>query len=439
MGLSNYVDITIKQDSVGLARRGFGVPAIISHSASWVEFTRVYKKASEVLADFASSSPEYLTAVALFKQTPKPKTIIIARAASNVTAIYRLTPITAVANQAYIVGCSGEGVTSETVTHTSVASPTIATICTGLAGVINAVTGKNFTAVATATYVDITSNAANDWFALATDPNLLKTEQTHADPGMVVDLTAIQLANSGWYVPLTHFNSNAYVLAVSGWVETQKKIYLFDVAESDAVNTPAGNSDTLDDISASNSGRSSGSWHPRPADFITASWAGRCLPEDPGGITWNSKQVVGPTPSELSSTQRANLKARSANFYEEVLDGVSIMTEGTTADGDFIDIQRGMDWWDDDLGKSLFELQLAAGKIGMDDPGIITVGSAMLASGDRAVTQKILKADPAPAVSLPLAEDITPADRAARILRDLQISGEFRGAIHKMYVTASIS
>ena len=442
MSLTNYVDITIKQDSVGLARKGFGVPAIVSHTADWVERARYYNRASEVLADsagFSTTSPEYLSAVAFGKQVPKVKQFMIVRAGVDVTAIYRLTPIAAVANQAYTVGCTGDGVVAEEVTHTSVGSPTVATICTGLFGQINTVTGKNFTAVDNTTHVTVTADSANDWFALEIDPNLIKVEQLHADPGMVAALNAIALEDSGWYMPTTHFNSNAYVLAVALWVATQKKAYLPEVSESDAINTAAGNSDTLDDLATLNYGRVGGVYSPRPGEFLSASWMGRCLPEDPGSITWNLKTLVGPSASKLNATQRANLIARSANFYEVVTDDASAMTPGTTADGDYIDIQRGIDWWDDDLSKSVVEVLLAAGKVDMDAAGIIVMGSAVLASGNRAVTQKILKADPAPALELPDDEDITPADRAARILRGVLISGEFRHAIHKLFVTASIS
>jgi hypothetical protein len=339
----------------------------------------------------------------------------------------------------YRVSCAGEGVTAGDADYTSDASALVAEITAGLTSAINGITGKNFTAVDNTTHVTITGDAAADWFSLeVNDPTIMKIEQEHADPGVATDLAAISVEDDEWYCLLTNFNSNAYVLAAVAWIEAQKKIYVFDVNESDAITTTAGNSDTLDDIATANRARTGGVYHPSPVDMNAAAWAGRCLPEEPGSITWKFKTLSGPAAVSLTSTQRANLIARSANFYESVA-GVDIMSEGTTADGDFLDVQRSLDWLDDDLSKTVFENMAAGGKVPFTDPGVAVVTSAISASLQRAVDRQILAADPAPLVVAPKVADVSAANKTARTLPDVQFSGTLAGAIHKTVITGVVS
>ena len=67
---SEHVSLTITTDTVGIARAGFGVPMILSHNATWVERIRFYGGIADVADDWATDSPEYLAAKAMFAQTP---------------------------------------------------------------------------------------------------------------------------------------------------------------------------------------------------------------------------------------------------------------------------------------------------------------------------------------------------------------------------------
>jgi len=437
--LSNHVALTISVDTVGVARAGFGVPLIISHSAAWVERVRSYNSLSDVIADFpVTTSPEYLCAQALFSQSPRPKKIKIGRADLAPTQVYRITP-TAVDDKTYSVTCAGEGVTAEEVSFTADSSATVAEITAGLEAALNLVTGKNFTATDDTTHVTITGDAAGDWFSLEVDdPANMKIEQLHADPGIATDLAAIQIEDDDWYCLLTNFNSNAMVLATASWVEAQKKIYVVDVNESDAITTVAGNSDTLDDLATVNRARTAGLYHPSPLAFNAAAWAGRCLPEEPGAITWKFKQLSGVAPVKLTSTQRGNLIARSANFFETVA-GLDIMSEGTTADGDYVDVQRSLDWLDDDVSKSVFEDMAAGGKVPFTNAGVTVIQNAILGSMQRAVARGIFSDDPAPVVTVPDVADISAANKTARTLPDVKFSGTLAGAIHKTTITGVVS
>lgn len=439
MTLSNHVTISITQDSVGIARAGFGVPLVVSHTAAWAERVRSYTDFAGVIADFpVTTSPEYLAAQALFAQTPHPTKIKIGRASLQPTQVYVLTP-TAVNDAAYVVTVAGEGVTTETFTFTADATATVAEITAGLTTALNLVVGKNYTAVDGTTEVTITGTAAGDWFSIEVgDPALLKNEETHVDPGIATDLAAINLEDSDWYFLLTNFNSNAMVLAADAWVQTAKKVYIFDVPETEAVTTTAGNSDTLDDIATLNRARTAGVYHPSPVSMNSAAWVGRCASTEPGSITWKFKTLSGVPAVTLTSTHRTNLVARSANFYESVA-ARDQMSEGTTADGDFIDVQRGLDWLEDDMSKGVFGVLVDADKVPFTDPGVASIEKEMKASLKRGVARTLLAADPEPTTTVPKVSTISEADKTARTLPDMKFNATQAAAIHKVNITGVVS
>jgi hypothetical protein len=439
--LSNHATLTITQDSLGIARAGFGVPLHLSYSAAWAERVRSYSSLAEVAVDFpTTTSPEYLAASAFFSQSPRrPSTIKIGRGALKPTQVYTLIP--AVLNStAYKINVKGQGVTATQASFTSDASATLAEIIAGLVSALNAVTGNNFLAVDTgpSTSIVVTGDAAGSWFSLEPVDATQWTDfgQTHADPGIATDLAAIALEDDDWYGLHTAFNSNALVLAAAGWVETAKKIYVVDVNETDAITTAAGNSDTLDDLATAARVRTMGCYHPDPAAMFAAAWMGRVLPVDPGSVTWKFKRLSGPAAVVLTSSQRANLIARNANSYETVA-GISITFEGKASDGEFFDVVRGDDWLEDDMTKGVFGALAANDIVPFTDEGIALVEAEMRASLERATTRGILATGWT--VTVPAADDVATADKAARLLPDMKFNGTRAGAIHKVTMTGVVS
>ncbi len=439
MALSNHVSLTITTDSVGVARAGFGVPLILSHNAAWVERIRFYTSVSDVAGDFVTTSPEYLAAAAMFAQSPHPAKIAIGRAANKPTQKYEFTPI-AINSHEYQITVEGEGVTTTTVSYTSDATATVAEITAGLTTQLNGVTGKNYTAVDGATKITITGDSAGNWFSLELgDPGSEgKIEQTHIDPGVAADLTAISDEDDSWYALCTLYNSNSLVTAAAAWINAKKKIYVFAVNESEAITKAVGNSDTLDDMYTSAYGRVAGVYHPSPADFCDAAWMGRCLPTDAGAITWKFKTLQGVSAITMTETHRTNLVNRKANFLRNVA-GQNIMQEGTTADGDFIDVQRGIDWLDDDMSKAVFIALAGADKIPYTDAGVAVVEAEVRASLQRAVARGILASSPEPTVSVPTVASVATVDKTARNLPDVKFSGTLAGAIHKATISGVVS
>lgn len=438
--LSNHVSLSITQDSVGVARAGFGVPLIVSYYTSgWgAERVRSYASLAEVATDFAvTTGPEYRAASALFSQSPRPETIMIGRGALPPTQKFTLTPVVQ-NSHTYRLRFGGKGVTEATLSYTSDGSATATEICDAFRTAITAMTGENFAGSGTATLI-VTGSAAGDWFFVdVLDVNDWACVQDHADPGIATDLDAIQLANDSWYALYTTYNSNAYVLAAAAWIAAQKKVYLPDVNDTLCITGAAASSDTIDDLATLGYSRVMAMYHPSLDQMPGAAWLGNCLPREPGSESWKFKTLQGVASVTMTSTHRANLVSKKGNSVETVA-GVKITFEGTTSDGDFMDITRGLDWLDDDMSAGVFGALAGAAKIPFTDPGVKVIEAQVRASLKRAIDRGILAEDPSPTVTVPKVADVTTTDKALRRLPDVKFSGTLAGAIHKVVITGVVS
>lgn len=437
MALSDIVDIVITSDSVGVARTSFGTPLILSNTASWAERVRSYTDLAGVLADFAADSPEALSATALFAQNPHPKTIKIGRAALPATQVYLITPVAA-DDSDYVFRVSGEGVTEETTTFTSDSSALLSEVTLGITTALNAVVGRNYTAVDGGTYVTVTATAAGDWFAIEqVSAAVLGTiEQTHVDPGVATDLAAIALEDADWGVLLTHFNSSAYVLAAAVWIETQEKLYICDLNDTRAVTTAlAAGTDPIDALHTLARERTAVMYHHKPDQFAASAWVGKVTPNDPGSATWFGKTLSGVSATTLTSTERGRLVAKSGNFYTTIA-GVNVTQMGTAASGEYIDVVRGDDWVADDMAKRIFATIAGRPKIPYTDEGVALIENDMRATLKIAVDRDIYASF---VITVPLVADVDDADKIARLLPDMKFSAVRSGAVQKVNVTGVVS
>ncbi len=442
--ISNYVDLTISVNTVGLARAGFGVPLILSATASWVERVRYYNDLAGVAADFpVTTSAEYRAAQVIFSQSPAPKKIAIGRSALKPTMSYELSAITPTSNvsYAYKVNVKGKGFADTTVTFTSDASPTDAEYAAGMVAALNGVASKNYTASGSASPITISGNAAGDWFSIeVVDVNTQKVTMVHADPGVATDLTAINLEQSDWYALYTLYNSKAYAQAAADWVESNRKIYLSDSCDTNSILTAAGNGEWLDTIKTNAYTRTGGVYHPSPAAMLGAGLLGRCLPKDPGSVIFHAKSLNNVPPVVLTATHRTNLTDRRAGCYETAAPGLNLSFEGKVGSSvmGYLDVRRDLDWVEDDMTKSVLEVLAANDKVPMNDIGITLFESAVRASLQRAMTLGIFNKRK-PNVTVPKAADISSGNKAARILPDIKWSEVLANATHKVIVNGTVT
>lgn len=442
--LTDYVTLTISRASVGLTRAGFGTALILTPNVTWAERTRTYNDFDDVIADFpTTTSPEYLAAEAVFSQTPAPTKIKFGRLANKPQMVQTLDVVTVRNSYKYQVKVKGKGVTATTVEFTSDATATNDEVVAGLVAALNAVVGKNYTAAATGTVgsqsVTVTATAAGDWFSVeVVNVDDLKVKCTHADPGVATDLAAIKLADPDFYTVYNLYNSEAMANAIASWVESNKKTFICDTNVTEAIITAAGNGDLLDDLEVAGYTRTLGFYHQAPDEFAGAALLGRCLPTTPGSETWALKELAGITATPLTATHKTNLQARNANGYESI-GSVDITFDGKVGSGEYFDVTRFLDWFENTAGTRIFNALIAGDKKPYTDEGIASVGSELRGAIKEGIAAGGIDGAQDWSVTLPKVADVTSADKTARTLNGVKFKFVLAGAIHKVNVTGNVT
>lgn len=441
--LTDYITLTISRASVGLTRAGFGTVLILTPNVAWAERTRTYNDFSDVQADFATTtSPEYLAAQALFSQTPAPTKVKFGRLALKPTMVQTLNVVTVRNSHTYQVkvkGCSaaGVGVTATTVEYTSDGTATDGEIASNLVTQLNAVVNKNYTAAGATSPITITATTAGDWFSIeVVDVTDLKVKMTHADPGVATDLAAIYNADPDFYTVYNLFNSELMADGVAAWAESAKKTFVCDTNVTEAIITATGNGDLLDDIKTNAYTRTLGFYHHAPDEFAGAALLGRCMPLTPGSETWALKTLATVTTSPLTATHKANLQARNANGYESI-GQVGVTFDGKVGSGEFFDVTRFLDWFENTAATRIFNALTAQDKNPFNDEGIANVGSELRGAIKEGVAAGGFTDDWA--VTLPKRADVSANDRATRTLTGVKFRATLAGAIHKVAIIGTVS
>jgi hypothetical protein len=118
-----------------------------------------------------------------------------------------------------------------------------------------------------------------------------------------------------------------------------------------------GNAELLDTIATNAYARTLGFYHPSPANMAAAALLGRCLPLDPGSVTFFGKTLAGVTPrSVCTATHRQNLVDSARELVREAWQTVNITFGGQVGSPTtgFLDVRRDLDWLQDDMTKAVF-------------------------------------------------------------------------------------
>ena len=444
MALTDYVTLTITQNSVGITRASFGIPMVLSASAAWAtDLIRFYNDYNSVVTDFPIAlCPEQSAALALFSQAPAPTQIAIGRSVNKPTLVYQMTALTPTAflTTTYLANVTGPGITPTQVTFTSSGAPTDALWATGMVAALNAVVGKNYTVTGATSPISATANTPGAWFSIEiVNVTLMKLKQTHIDPGVAADIIAINNQNPNWYALYTQFNSKPYSVAVAAQIETMSKVYACESNDTESILTATGNAELLDSIMSSAYGRTLGFYHGAANQSAAAALLGRCLPIDPGGVSFFGKTLATVTPAVYSATQRTNLVARRASGYE-LTSGIGVSFGGQVGSPvtGYLDVRRNLDWIQDDMSKGVFGAIVANNIVPYTDAGITIIEAEVRASVKRSIDRGII-VDGSQAFNIPTAASAAPSDKLARSLINVKFSGILQGAVHKVALIGTVS
>lgn len=433
MSLDDIVNVTITAQTTSPTRKGFGIPLVAGYHIHWLDSrVRFYTSLAAMLTDgFVITDAIYKAAKAVFAQKPRPTKIAVGRLTTTSTMTVDCTPV--VQNtHLYTVTLNGTAFT-----YTSDGSATAAEIVGALVTAINAgsvpVTASNV-----ANVLHLVADVPGDLFDVVIDYRDFALADNSADTsGIAAQLAAISIEDDTWYGLVLVPRGAAEIVAAAGYIETVEKIAIFSSGDS-AILDSGSSTDVAALIHAGAYARSATFFHRLPHEYAHAAWLGEELPRDPGSSTYAFKTLAGITVDVLTATEVAHLKTKKCNFYQALAD-VNITQDGVTGSGEFIDVTVFVDWLKAQMQADIYAILVNIPKIPYTDGGIALIEGAVRGDLRRGIDVGGLVDDDVLAVFVPAARDVAPADKAARILRDVKFQATLAGAIHSLILTGTIS
>jgi hypothetical protein len=444
MGLTDIVQLTITRDNKAPTKAGFTRPLIAGYHTKFAPRTKLYKDPSEMIADgFTVNDMLYKKAVIAKSQNPAPKDFKIGRCALPPTQIVDLTPT--VTTPGFVHSGRIKGVPAapdQTWTYTNGGAETLASVCTAVAAAITALAGVTATGASGTKVVSTTDTAGLTLEYLDMPPELKVQDQT-ADPGIATDLNVIFDQDSDWFGLLLASNSEAEVNAAAAWVESKRKLFVFQTADFGAKD-PGTTTDVFSDLKTLAYVNTGGFWHQNIGSGLDAAIMAKSLVEPPGSITWAHKSVTGvpvttkfgPTQSPyLTTAQEAAVQAKNGNTYTEIA-GNGNTFPGKVAGGDYLDIIHYVHFLYARMQERVIGALQSQGKIPYTRKGIEYLRLQMLnlLLSHSKKPYEALSTDPLPVVTAPDLADIDASDKAARHVPDFEFEGTVTGAVHSVEI-----
>lgn len=444
MSLDSIVKVTISRQTSVPTRAGFGEGAFVAEGAKFQSVIKAYGDIDEVSSDVTSG---FLDATALtaarryFGQDNSPPKLYIIKKGAALVHVQTLT-------------FSGEFVTGNVVdldvdtvavgpvafnTNSDTTLDDVATAIAAEAGVATAVvnyatnaivvTGATVGVLVDLENIVVTLGASRPTGASVTTqfPDTLQT--------YVQSITRAQLVNDDWYALAIQSKVNADQEAVADAVQPLRKLFFASSSDANILN-PALATDIASELKAKSYDRSIVLYSSDSANHPEMSWMGGQLPTDPGSITWAYKQLKGAIVDRLNTTEKSAALAKNANTYTTIA-GLNLTEEGKTTEGEFIDIMRGIDFITARIKESVFGLLANAPKVPFTDQGIASIENAVRSVLQLAVGQSIITESYT--VTVPLAADVTIADKANRLLPNVRFNATLAGAIHKTEIQGTLT
>lgn len=294
---------------------------------------------------------------------------------------------------------------------------------------------------------EIIANVSGTGFVLGVSDGILSKQfgliinpYTPSDT-VVNDLNAVQLVDDSWYALALTDRTAATVFSAAGWTESQIKLFGTASADPNIINLAAGIDLSSIAAKCNQAGyvRTFVLYHQDAEnDFPECAWFGGVLPLDPGSETWKFKRLNSISYSNLTSTQSQNARNKKANTYE-FIGGVGITREGTVAQGEFIDIVRGVDWLTSRIQEFVYSVLVNSNKVPYTDAGITAIESEVKRALQLGITNNFIANNPAPTVTVPSAASVPPNDKAQRILRNVKFQATLSGAIHAINIQGTVT
>jgi hypothetical protein len=162
---------------------------------------------------------------------------------------------------------------------------------------------------------------------------------------------------------------------------------------------------------------------------------GVLLPSTPGSLTMKFKTLAGVSADSLTSTQATAAKNKNCNIYRSI-GGVNMLSEGTVASGEFIDVMHGIDWLQARIEEGVFGRLARSAKVPYTQAGAVLIEAEIRQPLDQGITNGLLASY---TVSVPDVASAPTNDKAARFLDGFAFEGILAGAVHKVQINGTIT
>lgn len=440
MALSEIVSVAIQAGTVNPARAGFGVPLLLMYHDAWAgDEVRTYTTFTGVAADFASDDADqravYLAAQALFNQSPRPSRIKIARLPTPSTG----QVVTIDGND----HPSGAAITGTVVapdgTSTAISEAwdtNLATTIGNLATTLGAISGLTAGSVTSNVFGLTADDAGRLWAFEFSDG--VDIRETTADWDHDTRLDNVVTVDADFYAVIVDSNSPVNMDKVARWALSNDRIALFAPQYTKPSQFQASEFTLTADYTALQANDSAaGLFTAEPrTSFKEAAWAGLMLPKDPGSATWNAKTLEGVGADTWTSTERTTIEGYNGNHYATEAN-VGITRPGKAFGGEWLDVVRGLAWFEARLQERLFALLVNNDKIPYTDAGMSLIRAEIEAQLQEAEDRDVF--DSGWSVTIPLVADQSTADRAARLVRDIEFQARLAGAAHTFAIAGTVT
>lgn len=439
--IDRIVSVQIALNTAGISKEGFSTLLVVGASTAALARVATYRSAVEMTDDgYSESDPLYLAAVDFFAQIPHPNILKIGR--RQVDSVVISVKNVLEENGVYsLTVASADG--SNTYSYTVQNGDTAADILQGLETAMTA--DPVVTAVYSADALTLTNQTAGTAFTVKADKNLTIT---NAAPNETIaeTMAACVAYDSDFYGVAMTSRANADILAMAAWCEANGKLYGTCVAGADVLDG-ADNTDIASQLMLNNYFRTFSFYHTDAGDFPEVAVMSRCFTVTPGGETWALKQLAGVNVDLLTETQYNVLKSKNVNTFERFRN-LSLTQNGKVAAGEWIDVIRFRDWLEEEIKTNVVVAMINRNKVPYTDAGIAIIEAAIRqalnrgqATGGIAPTEYDENGNEnlGYTVTVPLAANISPNQKASRILEDVQFTARLAGAIHVVEIDGSLT
>jgi hypothetical protein len=400
LSVSRLVNVTINLSPLAAARRSFGILCIAGDSnvIDVSERIRSYTALESVATDFGTSAPEYLAAALYFSQSPKPKTLNIARWARTATAGFvkgtvlstaekLLSAWTVITNGGFKItvdGGSEVNITGLDFSAETTLNGVAAVITADLTGAVCTWDGSRFIITSSTTGVSssisnlIAPTSGTDISAQLKLTLALRAANVAgiAAESPVACTTILANKSSSWYglqFAASTMPSVSENVAVAGLIQGLTISRIFGVTITNtSVLEEAITDDLASQLKALLYTRSCTQYSANA--YAIASLFGRAFSvnfaANRSTITLMYKQEPGVVAEELTETQALVLKDKRCNVFVGYDNDTAIVQYGVMSGPAYFDEIHGLDWFQNAVQNAEYNLLYTSGtKIPQTDAG----------------------------------------------------------------------